>query len=59
MMREVEVLQDYLLHLLQQEPDLTPKDIIVIFFGVSSGDCRDVCAERRFRASYFTGFKRA
>ncbi|WP_233115280.1 exodeoxyribonuclease V subunit gamma [Aggregatibacter actinomycetemcomitans] len=30
MMREVEVLQDYLLHLLQQEPDLTPKDIIVM-----------------------------
>ncbi len=29
-MREVEVLQDYLLHLLQENPHLTPKDIIVM-----------------------------
>ena len=29
-MREVEVLQDYLLHLLQDNPHLTPKDIIVM-----------------------------
>lgn len=29
-MREVEVLQDYLLHLLQDNPDLTPKDIVVM-----------------------------
>lgn len=30
MMREVEVLQDYLLHLFQEHPDLTPKDIVVM-----------------------------
>ncbi|UDW84044.1 exodeoxyribonuclease V subunit gamma [Pasteurella canis] len=29
-MREVEVLQDYLLHLLQLNPELTPKDIVVM-----------------------------
>lgn len=29
-MREVEVLHDYLLHLFQQDPELTPKDIVVM-----------------------------
>ena len=29
-MREVETLQDYLLHLFQTDPNLTPKDIIVM-----------------------------
>ncbi|WP_424409802.1 exodeoxyribonuclease V subunit gamma [Pasteurella sp. PK-2025] len=29
-MREVEVLHDYLLHLFQAEPDLTPKEIVVM-----------------------------
>lgn len=29
-MREVEVLQDYLLHLFQQNPDITPKDVVVM-----------------------------
>ncbi|TDQ59888.1 DNA helicase/exodeoxyribonuclease V gamma subunit [Mesocricetibacter intestinalis] len=29
-MREVEVLHDYLLHLFKREPDLTPKDIVVM-----------------------------
>ncbi|OOF84365.1 exodeoxyribonuclease V subunit gamma [Rodentibacter ratti] len=34
-MREVEVLQDYLLHLFNQDPTLTPKDVVVMVADIN------------------------
>ncbi|VEH67471.1 exodeoxyribonuclease V gamma subunit [Rodentibacter pneumotropicus] len=34
-MREVEVLQDYLLHLFNQEPTLTPKDVVMMVADIN------------------------